>query len=333
MTKHNPAFRPSRKHKRPPLSWNPFRTKTLLPKGPISLRRQHRRSSAPPRQTHPDDDPLFPMDPRFPEDPQKLKASLHPSVYKALVLIPRRSQANNPEGFAHFSHQIHLDTTTGTPFFKRGMALAAAGRSPNILYKDHSLRTPHVYQLQTISTLRRDWLEASTTFADAGPPTKNTLMTLWHGVKFIMANRVHRSMTWGCPTIHTACTQQFCDLTLLENLSLEILNVPPDLHGQHPFLSAHFRVATLFTPFWSEHILGFGRLTTQQASDWALGMILQPSPIFARPMTPPERRDTRPAYTTVVRKPHLQAHPRIINSVSQRSSYPHTPARRPHHSR
>ena len=82
MTKHNPAFRPSRKHKRPPLSWNPFRTKTLLPKGPISLRKQPRRSSAPPRQLHPE------------------------------------------------------------------YGLGRRG-SPNILYKDHSLRTPHVYQLQT----------------------------------------------------------------------------------------------------------------------------------------------------------------------------------------
>jgi len=280
------------KRKLPP--WNPFNTRFLLPKGPVSLRRHLRKIRTPHFKA-----PLlpvaklqFPMDPRFSENPRNLRAVLRPAVYEALTL-PRHTPWNSlldpkDQPHAFFGHQILLATPkyTCTTFAEIGMALAAAGRSANIPYKDPTLWTPLVFQLPTISKLREDWAEACTSFASAWPPTSHTLTVLWNGIKFIMGIRARRAKTWGCPSVLAACNQQLIDLSSIENLSLKLMSAQPEPNRVYPYSMAHFNVATLFLPFWSEHILGLGQLSMSEFAAWAFDMTLQLRPKYVPPPSP-----------------------------------------------
>ena len=90
-----------------------------------------------------------------------------------------------------------------------------------------------------------------------------------------METRVLRAETWGCPHILDACKQQLSDLATLEEQSLKFLQHMPQYNIQYPHTISQLTIATLFLPFWSEHILDLGRLSEQETNTWAWGMTHQ----------------------------------------------------------
>ena len=238
-------------------------------------------------------EPHFPMDARFTGNPTHLRALLQPEVYKSLALsryVPQRPKLDaEGQPYASFGHQIRLLPPPDISFITSstwGVAMAAAGRSANIHYENPLLRNPLIHRPQTTFLLRQDWAEASASFAALGPPTPRTLAILWNGVKTVMETRVLRAETWGCPHILDACKQQLSDLATLEEQSLKFLQHMPQYNIQYPHTISQLTIATLFLPFWSEHILDLGRLSEQETNTWAWGMAHQTWPNYIQPLLP-----------------------------------------------
>ena len=222
----------------------------------------------------------FPMVADFAACPAQLRASVQPAVFKALALtpyVPRKPRLNE-HGLpaASFGHQIRLLRLPNERYLwpSRGIALAAAGRSADLPYKDLLLRAPFIYRPNLMFALRQDWVKVCDTFASPEFPTVRTMAILWNGVKIIMKLRATRAESWGNQQILAACKQQLRDLDALALDSLQMIP-PSSTTYTHPaqYVWQRYHIAAYFLPFWSEHILDLGRICEGEAHTWAWGLV------------------------------------------------------------
>ena len=166
--------------------------------------------------------------------PAQLRASVRPAVFKALALtpyVPRKPRLNE-HGLpaASFGHQIRLLRLPNERYLwpSRGIALAAAGRSADLPYKDLLLRAPFIYRPNLMFALRQDWVKVCDTFASPEFPTIRTMAILWNGVKIIMKLRATRAESWGNQLILAACRQttSFNDFSIEAGILLRGNGVP-----------------------------------------------------------------------------------------------------------
>ena len=110
---------------------------------------------------------------------------------------------------AAFGHQFTLSLAEGSRFdpLKRGLALAAAGRSAT---SSSSLSdvTDEVNRDTHTRLLRSQWQEMLSAFAKDQELSGTIVSRLWNGVTFVMRTRAARAATWNVAEVSTACRTQ-----------------------------------------------------------------------------------------------------------------------------
>ena len=169
---------------------------------------------------------------------------------------------------AAFSHQFILALPDGAHFHpvKRGLALAAAGRSASL-----SSAVPDFPELVARDTflrqLRDQWSAISVALTRDLELSGTQLNRLWDGVSYIMRTRAARATTWGVPEITTACRTQYEALTTYRtSVASALARASAALPDVEAAKYVNRSYAEFFLPFWWEHILQRSPLDEDKAA-------------------------------------------------------------------
>jgi hypothetical protein len=169
---------------------------------------------------------------------------------------------------AAFGHQFTLSLAEGARFdpLKRGLALAAAGRSATTSSALSDV-TDEVNRDNHTRLLRTQWQEMLSAFAKDQELSGTIVSRLWNGVTFVMRIRAARATTWNVPEVSTACRTQADGLQAYRAAIASALAMAsaayPDAEAARFVNKAYLE---FFLPFWWEHILLRSALDEEKAT-------------------------------------------------------------------
>ena len=236
----------------------------------------------------------------------ELKDALDDGVYRALdayantpvkekdkiVTLCRSPQGVgffNPTTNAAFGHQIALSLTDGEFFeaTKRGLALAAAGRSAAQPGFQSSTFGRDLSALTAFTELKRRWGEVMPAFNAPSELSGTNVDTLWLGAMTVMELRAERSTHWNVPEVHAACVKQLQDMltyrTAVATYMAKLADPSPAVTAKN----VNTAYLQLFLPFWWEHILGKARLDEAGIAKEVKSIMTEPPPAPAPPPPAP----------------------------------------------
>jgi hypothetical protein len=191
---------------------------------------------------------------------------------------------------AAFGHQFSLALHEGAHFdaVKRGLALAAAGRSAAATSGTLSAAFDLVTRDALFSQLKIHWTSIEPALRLPTELSGTFVNTLWAGVTLVFQIRAGRAESWGVPEVLEACLQQLAALpayrTAIASAVARASESPTSSTGAHPINVAY---ANFFVPAWWEHILGRAQLTEATLAS-TVKTILDPLPSAAfRPTSQP----------------------------------------------
>ena len=169
---------------------------------------------------------------------------------------------------AAFGHHFILALPDGAHFHpaKRGLALAAAGRSASL-----SSAVPDFPELVARETflrqLRDQWSAVSVALTRDLELSGTQLNRLWDGVSYIMRIRAARATTWGVPEIATACKTQYEALSKYRtSVASALARTSAALPEAEAAKFVNRAYAEFFLPFWWEHVLQRSPLDEDKAA-------------------------------------------------------------------
>ena len=195
---------------------------------------------------------------------------------------------------AAFGHHFILALPDGAHFHpaKRGLALAAAGRSASL-----SSAVPDFPELVARDTflrqLRDQWSAISVALTRDLELSGTQLNRLWDGVSYIMRTRAARATTWGVPEITTACRTQYEALTTYRtSVASALARASAALPDVEAAKYVNRSYAEFFLPFWWEHILQRSPLDEDKAAAeikamFAAAPAVPITPVLVPPAPPP----------------------------------------------
>jgi hypothetical protein len=205
---------------------------------------------------------------------------------------------------AAFGHQFSLALHEGAHFdaVKRGLALAAAGRSAAATSGTLSATFDLVTRDSLFLQLKTQWTAIEPSLRLPTELSGTFVNTLWAGVTLVFQIRAGRAESWGVPEVLEACLQQLAALpayrTAIASAVARASESPSSSAGPHPINVAY---ANFFVPTWWEHILGRAQLTEATLAS-TVKIILDPLPCAAPRPAP------QPPYAGSVAPPQ-QAYP------------------------
>jgi hypothetical protein len=222
-----------------------------------------------------------------------VSAGLKPAERAKLQKAYREDRAgtllDNTVGAA-FGHHFDLALSDGAHFhpLKRGLALAAAGRSAAL-----STAPPDYLDLVArenfLRQLRDHWTAISAALPRDQEISGTSLTRLWEGVSYVMRTRAARASTWGVNEVSSACRVQFESLSTYRT---SIATALSRASAAYPEVEAAKYVnrayAEFFLPFWWEHILQRAPLDEDKALAEVKSLFTAtPPPPLPPPPAPP----------------------------------------------
>ena len=190
---------------------------------------------------------------------------------------------------AAFGHQFTLSLAEGSRFdpLKRGLALAAAGRSATSASSLSDV-TDEVNRDNHTRLLRSQWQEMLSAFAKDQELSGTIVSRLWNGVTFVMRIRAARAATWNVAEVSTACRTQADGLQAYRAAIASALALAsaayPDAEAARFVNKAYLE---FFLPFWWEHVLLRSALEEEKAAAEVKLILAPPAPAPAAPAAAP----------------------------------------------
>ena len=212
---------------------------------------------------------------------------------------------------APFGHQFTLALHDGAHFdaVRRGLALAAAGRSAQASAHTLSAAFDHVTRDAMLMQLKTSWAHAESAFHLPTELSGTLVNNLWTGVTFIFRLRADRARSWGVPEVADACALQLAALpayrTSIADAVARAAEGHTVQHGAHPVNVAY---AHFFVPFWWEHILARAMLTEATAASTIKTILERPvtaTPPAAVALPTPFAPAVQPAYFPPAQQQHV----------------------------
>ena len=194
---------------------------------------------------------------------------------------------------AAFGHQFSLALHEGAHFdaVKRGLALAAAGRSAVLTSGTLGAAFDLITRDTLFQQLKTQWTSIEPALRLQTELSGTFVNSLWSGVTLVFQIRASRAESWGVPEVLDACRQQLAALpayrTAIASAVARAAESPSSLTGPHPINVAY---ANFFIPTWWEHVLCRAMLNEATAAPIIKAILdplpaaaLRPAPAFGQP--------------------------------------------------
>ena len=238
---------------------------------------------------------------------EDLCTSLPPAVYSALdstygmevsarakqQKACRNTNLNAVIDYAHsapFGHQFSLVFTEHSLFdpAKRGAALAAAARTVNVSTSNIASFNDTIAREQYLIQMRKQWTEISRALSDTCEISSTILDQMWDAYSIHMGTRATHAPLWGNPEVSDACAAQYAAIPAYRHAIAKAVSRKAATYDRsEAALTVNKTYATLFLPFYWEHILERGRLKAEEVDKSVKDLLSANAPSPPTPAPPP----------------------------------------------